>query len=202
MSSPHPYSRLPQSRARVQRIAEAAVERARLTVVPRAKVPARRVPFVTLVSLMLVGGVVGLLMFNTTMQQDSFTAASLETKATDLTSREQTLQMQLEKLRDPQRLAEKATKLGMVPATSPAFIRLADGKVLGEPRPASAEDSFDIRTPVVKKPAALTPDPVVIKTRARNRGRSGDTGAASPDAGVRTGRNGATTRNQGDRSTR
>ena len=54
MSSP-----LPQSRVRVQRIAEAAVERARLTVVPRLGSEAPRVPFVTLVSLLLVAGVGG-----------------------------------------------------------------------------------------------------------------------------------------------
>ena len=62
---------LPHSRVRVQRIAEAAVERARLTVVPRVRRSrSPRVPFVTLVSLLLLGGVVGLLMFNTTMQQN------------------------------------------------------------------------------------------------------------------------------------
>ena len=44
---------------------------------PAAADPAAapRVPFVTLVSLMLLGGVVGLLMFNTSMQQASFRAA-------------------------------------------------------------------------------------------------------------------------------
>ena len=47
-----------QARNRVPRIAEAAVERARLTVVPRTSSRrAARVPFVTLVSLLLVSGV-------------------------------------------------------------------------------------------------------------------------------------------------
>ncbi len=51
-----------QARSRVPRIAEAAVERARLTVVPRAARAARPgCPFVALVSLLLVGGVAGLL---------------------------------------------------------------------------------------------------------------------------------------------
>lgn len=203
MSSPLPQNRGQQSRARVQRIAEAAVERARLTVVPRVRSRAPRVPFVTLVTLMLVGGVVGLLMFNTSMQQNAFSATALESKANDLTSREQTLQMQLEKLRDPQRVAEQAQRLGMVPATTPAFIRLSDGKVLGTPTAATAEDKFNIRTPGVKKPDSLTPDPIVVRKRiAANRTRSGDTGATSPDAGTRTGRNDSTTRTQGDRSTR
>ena len=64
------------------RIAEAAVERARLTVVPaRRGAPAARVPFVMLVSLLLVGGVAGLLLFNTSMQQASFTATAMEDQA-------------------------------------------------------------------------------------------------------------------------
>ena len=62
MSSPAVQPRI---RSRVPRIAEAAVERARLTVVPRRRTRAGRVPFVALVSLVLLGGVVGLLLFNT-----------------------------------------------------------------------------------------------------------------------------------------
>ena len=75
---------------------------------------APRVPFVTLVSLLLLGGVVGLLLFNTSMQQASFAATALEEQATDLSAREQTLQMELERLRDPQRVAEAAKRQGMV----------------------------------------------------------------------------------------
>ena len=74
MSSPLPQA----TPRRVQRIAEAAVERARLSVVPRVRRRAPRVPFVTLVSLVLLGGVVGLLMFNTSMQQNACAAPSLE----------------------------------------------------------------------------------------------------------------------------
>ena len=57
-------------------VAEAAVERARLTVVPRARTRAARVPFVSLVTLLLLGGVVGLLLFNTSMQQSSWPSAA------------------------------------------------------------------------------------------------------------------------------
>ena len=98
-------------RQRAPRLAEAAVERARLTVVPRARTRAARVPFVSLVTLLLLGGVVGLLLFNTSMQQSSFTATSLEQRATLLSAREESLGMQLENLRDPQVVARKAQQL-------------------------------------------------------------------------------------------
>ena len=87
-------------RQRAPRLAEAAVERARLTVVPRTRTRASKVPFISLVSLLLLGGVVGLLLFNTSMQQSSFTATSLEQRATLLSARQEALGMQLESLRD------------------------------------------------------------------------------------------------------
>lgn len=189
MSSP-----LPQSRMRVQRIAEAAVERARLTVVPRMRSRAPRVPFVTLVSLVLLGGVVGLLMFNTTMQQNSFHATALELRADDLTSKQQTLELELEKLRDPQRVAEQAQQMGMVPAVNPTFLRVGDGTVLGVPTEATPADGFDVRPPAAKKPAALSPAPIIVKVPA--------TGAPAPVPASATGRNGANQPSQGNRSAR
>ena len=80
---------------------QAAVERARLTVVPhRRRVRAPRMPFVTLVSVVLLGGIVGLLCFNTQMQQASFAATTLEERASNLSAREQTLHSELQALRD------------------------------------------------------------------------------------------------------
>jgi hypothetical protein len=191
---------LPHSRVRVQRIAEAAVERARLTVVPRVRARSPRVPFVTLVSLLLVGGVVGLLMFNTTMQQNSFAATELEQHASDLTSREQTLRMELEVLRDPQVVAEKARALGMVDAGAPAFLK-ADGSVEGVTVPATALNKVPILPPAVKKPAALDPKPIIVFEKP-GRKKTGDTDRASRgerDAGRRMS---GTRTTSGDRSTR
>ncbi|HEY1175080.1 MAG TPA: hypothetical protein VGF17_02905, partial [Phytomonospora sp.] len=71
-------SQVTQVRSRVPRIAEVAVERARLTVVPRRRVRAPRMPFVALVSMVLLGGVVGLLLLNTSMQQAAFASTSLQ----------------------------------------------------------------------------------------------------------------------------
>jgi hypothetical protein len=169
---------LHQPRTRVPRIAEQAVERARLTVVPRRATAAPRVPFVTLVSVLLVGGVVGLLLFNTNMQQASFVASNLEERAAVLAGKEESLRMQIHRLRNPQHVAARAKKLGMVPSSSPAFIRLSDGKVLG--RPAVAEPGASIRISELP-PAKPRPELVIAEVpRAeaalaredRNRGRS------------------------------
>lgn len=171
-----------QVRSRVPRIAEAAVERARLTVVPRGTTRAPRMPFVTLVSLLLVSGVVGLLLFNTHMQQGSFVTTSLEARATALAAKQESLQMTMDRMRDPQRVATRAKRLGMVPAANPAFLRLEDGAVLGQPTVARAEDGVRITPAPTPKPAALRPEPVVLEVpRTVLRGRSG--GTARRDAG-------------------
>ena len=157
-----PVSNQLAQRSRVPRIAEAAVERARLTVVPRGATRAPRVPFVALVSLLLVSGVAGLLLFNTSMQQASFHATALEQQAQILAAEEQSLQMELEMLRDPQRVAAEARAIGMVPPANPAFIRLSDGRVLGTPTPAVPEDGIRIAPLPTLKPKNLRPDPVIV----------------------------------------
>lgn len=142
-------------------IDERAARRARLTVPARVQIPSPRFPFVTLVTMILVGGVVGLLLFNTSMQQASFAATALESQARALAERQQTLEMELEKLRDPQRLAQTARAQGMVPVSRPAFLRLQDGKFLGDPAPASRADALIIDTPPAPRPAAAFPIPIV-----------------------------------------
>jgi len=152
-----------QFRSRMPRIAEAAVERARLTVVPRRRVRAARVPFVTLVSLILLGGVIGLLLFNTSMQQASFAATSLEDQASTLSAREQTLRMELDVLRNPQHVAEQARRMGMVTAGSPAFLRLSDDSIVGQAGPPNPAENVRIFPPAPKLPAVLNPAPTYVQ---------------------------------------
>jgi hypothetical protein len=172
------------ARARVPRFAEAAVERARLTVVPprRAigRTQAARTPFAILVIAMLVAGVVGLLMFNTNMQQSSFTATALQSKVNTLTAQEQGLNMELDALRDPQRLAVAAKDLGMVPPSQPAFIELATGQVLGNPTPATVGDAVRINPLPAPKPDSLKRKIRVVKVPAKtSAGSQADTRASS-----------------------
>jgi cell division protein FtsL len=178
-----------QARNRFPRIAEAAVERARLTVVPRtASRRTATMPFMALVSVLLIGGVAGLLYFNTSMQQVSFTATALEDKAERLDAHRQGLQMELDDLRNPQRVALEAKKLGMVPPAGPAFIRLGDGRVLGTPTPATAGDSLRITPLPTRKPKDLNPKPLVITTAKHPTTAAADgaaPGADTPQTGTK-----------------
>ncbi|MEO6512954.1 MAG: hypothetical protein ABIO16_18290 [Nocardioides sp.] len=147
---------------RVSGLAGAALERARLTVVPRARTRTSPVPFVMLVSFALLAGVIGLLMFNTSMQQAAFSATSMERQASTLEARKETLQMELDQLRNPQRVAREAQGMGMVIPATPAFLRLSDGKVLGTPTAATRENPLRLLPQAPKKPAVLDPAPTVV----------------------------------------
>jgi hypothetical protein len=194
-------SAAPVLRTRVPRLAGAALERARLTVVPRRR--RRRsspVPFVMVISMIAVGGIVGLLLFNTSMQQASFAATDLQQRADTLLAQQQTLQMELDRLRDPQSIALKAQRMGMVLPTSPAVLDLRTGKVLGEPAPATTLDHLRLLPPPPPKPASINPAPrvVVVDPPAQQATGAQDsqagTGHASPAHGARAGRQGTTTR--------
>lgn len=180
-----------QVRTRIPRIAEAAAEKARLTVVPRRRRPAGRAPFLALVSMVLLAGVVGLLLFNTSMQQASFTTTALEQQADRLAARQQSLEMKLEELRDPQRIASAAQRLGMVQACSPAFLRLGTGEVSGAPCTSTPANALQIHPKAPTKPAILNPPATVVTVEAP----ASDTEAANSSADTERGNQDRAARN-------
>ncbi|MGN6253104.1 MAG: hypothetical protein ACTHNS_14975 [Marmoricola sp.] len=188
----------PVTRTRFPRLHDAAAVRSRLSLVPPVRSRARRTPFVVLVAAVLVAGIVGLLLFNTQMQQGSFETSTLTQRAADLSARQQTLDMQLQELRDPQQLALKAAALGMVVPSDPAFLRLSDGKVLGTPTATTPEDRMRVRAYPAVTPADLAPAPRIVRVTPEPTPQpaaetSTRTGHASPKAGPSRGRKASTT---------
>jgi hypothetical protein len=147
---------------------DAAIDRARLTVVPhRRRIRTPRMPFVTLVSVVLLGGVIGLLCFNTQMQQASFAATTLEDRAANLTAREQTLHTELQALRDPQHLAVLANRAGMVSPQSACILTLGAGKATDTCTAAiRGPGTPPVFGPPPAKPAVLDPAPVIVEVPA------------------------------------
>ncbi|MEP6697121.1 MAG: hypothetical protein ABJA34_09610 [Pseudonocardiales bacterium] len=109
-----------------------------LRLVPQRSLHPPRAPFVTLVVGVLAAGLLGLLLLNTVMAEDSFHLHALQQQGSALDLRQQQLQRQIDALETPNALAARAQAQGMVPAGGPAFIRLSDGKILGVPQPAKA----------------------------------------------------------------
>ncbi|CAB4742066.1 unannotated protein [freshwater metagenome] len=185
-------------RQRAPRLAGAAVERARLTVVPRAETRAARLPFVSLVTVLLLGGVVGLLLFNTSMQQSAFTATSLEQRAAVLSARQESLGMKLEQLRDPQEVARRAQQLGMRVPAAPLFLDLSDGSVAGDPAGAQVLAPVLLEAKAPPLPAELAPATQVVRPpegtlsgdRGNGNGNGNGNGRADDRAGDRGNREG------------
>jgi hypothetical protein len=105
---------------------------------------------------LLVTGLLGLLLLNTVLAQDSFRLHSLQAQGKDLTLREQTLQRSVDDLSAPNALARRAAALGMVPGGAPVFLRLPDGAVLGTPGKAPKAAPKAAAKPTAKATAKPT----------------------------------------------
>jgi hypothetical protein len=107
--------------------------RPRLTIVPKVGAHARRIPFALLVVTVLAAGLVGLLLLNTSLQRGAYAVTDLQDQSANLTIQQQNLETEVAALESPQRISERAVRLGMVAGDSPAFLSLKTGQVVGVP---------------------------------------------------------------------
>ena len=103
---------------------------------------ARKAPFVVVVMSVLAVGLVGLILMSTVLQAQSFEAAKLDRTAATLEAQQQAIGREVDQLQSPANVARRALALGMVPNENPTFLRLSDGRVLGEPKAAEAGNSI------------------------------------------------------------
>jgi hypothetical protein len=136
LAPPRPTTAVPRPR-RARRtpwitpVAEPSVEPAALPI----SLP--RTPFLALVVGVVVVGVLGVLVLNTKINENSFRLNDLRATQAALDLQEQQLAQNLAELESPGNLRAAATRLGLVPAGTPAYISLPDGRVVGVPQPAS-----------------------------------------------------------------
>jgi hypothetical protein len=109
-----------------------------LRLVPPRRSSAAKTPFAVVLVVVLAGGLLGLLLLNTLVAQQSFALHDLGKKDKVLAQQEQDLTRDVQDLEAPASLAARAAALRMVPSGPPAFLRLSDGKVLGVPQPGVA----------------------------------------------------------------
>lgn len=134
--------------------APAADERPRTPLRPVATPKPRlaRFPFLLVMIGVFGLGMAGLLMLNTTLQNQAFQARALNRQATELAYVQADLERQLDAYAAPAELARRASALGMRPNPHPAFLVLPEGRVVGEPKPVSGRELPDL---VVKTPAEV-----------------------------------------------
>ncbi|WGW13305.1 hypothetical protein LWF01_05930 [Saxibacter everestensis] len=122
-------ARVTAPRRRLIPPADTAPPRLRLVAPP---LPKRRLPFVLLCVGSLTLGLVAVLLLNIAVSHNSYRISELTSRQTSLAEQEDALTEDLSYRSSPQNLAKAATDLGMVADPNPLFLRLSDGKVMGE----------------------------------------------------------------------
>lgn len=116
------------------RAAGASAPRLRVAPPPPVRVP--RAPFVGLILVLVVGGVLGILAVNTKINENAFKLEKLQQQQAKLDVDQQQLEKEIADQKAPGNLTANARKLGLVESDDPAYIRLPDGKTIGIPHPA------------------------------------------------------------------
>ncbi|MFC0003288.1 hypothetical protein [Micromonospora siamensis] len=121
---------------------ETAAAGPRLRVAPPAPISVPRAPFAALVVLLVVGGVLGILLVNTKINENAFRLEKLHEQQAKLDLDQQQLEKEIAAAEAPGNLAANARKLGLVESDEPAYIRLPDGRVIGVPQPATGQPAI------------------------------------------------------------
>jgi hypothetical protein len=181
---------LAQARTRALRPIS-SLPRPRLTVVAKAANKAPRIPFVVLVVTLLVGGLVGLLLLNTALQRGAYATTALRDQAAALEQRHEQLEVEVDAMAEPQRLARRAQQLGMVADASPGFLQLSTGRIVGDPTAGKHSGRIDVAGASTRAPSrsakiaalaageanGLTSGPVVVPDPTKSQATSGGQGS-------------------------
>jgi hypothetical protein len=135
-----------------------------LGAVPRVPSRLARLPFVLVLIAFFGLGMAGLLMLNTTLQNQAFQLRTLNRQATALAYDQAALQVQIDQLSAPAELARQASALGMRPNPRPAFLVLPSGKVAGKPKKVSGGEVPDL---IVRTPAELAAQRTAAEAKKR-----------------------------------
>ncbi len=130
----------------------ASRSRSPLRSVPPPSPRLARFPFLLVMMGIFGFGMAGLLMLNTTLQNQAFEARTLNRQATELAYTQSDLENQLTILAAPQELARRASMMGMRPNPYPALLVVPGGKVLGKASPVTGSE---VPSLIVKTDAEL-----------------------------------------------
>ncbi|HYQ76976.1 hypothetical protein [Cellulomonas sp.] len=124
--------RAPRVRPAPSAAPRSAPERPRLRLVRPPAQARTHVPFVVTCMAILAGALLAALLLNTQLAAGAYEQRSMDVELAQLARDEQSLSAELDANKAPAKLAESATALGMVPAGSTGWLRLADGTVQGD----------------------------------------------------------------------
>lgn len=135
----------------------------KLRAVPKAPARMARIPFILVVMALFGMGMSGLLMLNTTLQNQAFEARTLNRQATELAYSQADLETQISRLAAPQELARRASQLGLRANPRPAFLELPSGKIVGKATPVTGNEMPSL---IIKTPAQLRAERAAARAKA------------------------------------
>ena len=108
-------------------------------VATRAQRKARPKVFYAIITVAVIFGIIiSNLLLSVVVASGAYEIASMQQSNKELGRSYQTMNQDLDRLSSPQNLAANAEALGMVNNSTPVYLRLSDGAVLGTPEPAAA----------------------------------------------------------------
>ena len=122
-----------------------------------------RAPFLLVLIAVFGLGMAGLLMLNTTLQNQAFASRALDRQATELAYTQADLQNQIDVLSATPELTRRVSAMGMRPNPYPALLVLPDGKIKGQP---TRVKGTEVPSLVVKTPAEIAADQAAAKAKA------------------------------------
>ncbi|QZN84467.1 hypothetical protein [Cellulomonas sp. C5510] len=131
MSAEQAAARAPRVHPRPSAAPSAAPARPRLRLVRPPAQARTHVPFVVTCMAILAAALLAALLLNTQLAAGAYATRTMDLRLAELARTEQSLSAELDANKAPAHLAEQATALGMQPAGSTAWLRLADGTVQG-----------------------------------------------------------------------
>lgn len=145
------------------RSARPAAKKTDLRAVPVRTTRLARIPFLIVLVVVFGLGMTGLLMLNTTLQNQAFQAQALDRQSTQLAYAQGALEAQIDQLAAPQELARRASSLGMRANPQPAVLVAPTGKVIGKPTKVTGSE---VPSFVVKSPQELAAEKAAAEARA------------------------------------
>lgn len=107
-------------------------DKPRLKAVPRPPVRLARIPFIAVLIAVFGVGMAGLLMLNTTLQNQAFEGRALTRQANELIYSQAELESELSRRTSAAELGRRASALGLRPNPRPAFLVVPSGKIIGK----------------------------------------------------------------------
>lgn len=120
---------------------EHAKEGPQLTLVPQLRSTVSTVGFVFIIMALVALGMGLVMVVTTSVAAQSNELSTLRSESTQLDYRAAALTTELQGTSSSAFLAFRASDLGMVPNPYPAFIRLSDGAILGDPTPVQGDEA-------------------------------------------------------------